>query len=104
MRVGFVLRVIRQAFDRALAGECGNDGATLAAELASIVRDEWIDPETGKRRAVPKRCRMRPIEVALDLHGLVRGRHALWPRTGRLSIDGPPSRRRPSPRSRRAWF
>lgn len=104
MRVAFVLRIIRQSINRALAGECGIKINELAAELAAMVRDEWTDPESGKRRPVPSMIRMRALRVAVDLH-LDRGPR-LIPGISltQATREETPKRVRNRPTRRRAWF
>lgn len=104
MRADFVLRVIRQAIERGLAGERGMNFDRLGAELATLVRDEWIDPETGKRRPVPKRCRMRAIAAALELLGFIPCRRSSWPEIVPAVFSKPTQRLRKRPAPRRVWF
>jgi hypothetical protein len=93
MRASFVLRIIRQALDRALAGERGLNFDKLGAELASIVSGTWVDPETLKPRPVPEGVRLRAVAVALDLWRMRRCRHAPWPQS---SVRAEPELRRRS--------
>lgn len=83
MRASLIVRVIRSAVDRRLAGERDAFTDKHAAELAAIWNGTWIDPETGSTRATGVRTRLLALNLMLDLMRVRRRRLVVWPREAR---------------------